>query len=74
VYVRDYFVELHLLSKEEGGGWMASVPDLPGCMSDGETIEQAAENVSDAIDCWLAAARRLGREVPVPTDVQLRRA
>lgn len=74
MYVRDYFVELRLLPKDEGGGWMATVPDLPGCMSDGETIEQAAENVSDAIDCWLAAAERLGREIPRPEDIQLRRA
>lgn len=74
MYVRDYFVELRLLSKEEGAGWIATVPDLPGCMSDGETIEGAAENVSDAIDCWLAAAVRLGRDIPRPIDAQLRRA
>ena len=72
--VRDYFVEFRLLAKEEGGGWMATVPDLPGCMSDGETIDQAAENVSDAIDCWLAAARRRGREISRPADAPLGRA
>lgn len=73
MFVRDYIVELRLQPKEEGGGWFASVPDLPGCMSDGDTIEQAAENIEDAIGCWIAAARRLGREVPPPSQ-QLRRA
>ena len=74
MYVRDYFVEMRLLPEAEGGGWMASVPDLPGCMSDGDTIEQAAVNVGDAIDCWVDAAHRLGRDVPRPTADERRRA
>lgn len=74
MFVRDYYVELHLLPEHEGGGWLATVPDLPGCMSDGETIEQASINVSDAIECWIAAAKRLGRDVPAPALVEQRRA
>ena len=56
------------LSEREGGGYLASVPDLPGCMSDGETPEEALENVRDAIQCWIDAAHRLGREIPQPSD------
>lgn len=74
MYVGDYFVQLQYLPREEGGGWAISVPDLPGCMSDGETIEEAVSNVQDAIACWIDAARRLGREVPQPAHVDLRRA
>ena len=46
--------------------WSAYVPDLPGCMSDGETREEAARNIEDAIACWLEEARALGREIPQP--------
>lgn len=63
----DYAVIIEPLSAEEGGGVLATVPDLPGCMSDGETREEAARNVEDAIACWLEAARKLGREIPAPT-------
>lgn len=74
MFVRDYYVELHWLPKSEGGGWHVTVPDLPGCMSDGDTVEQAMENVEDAIGCWIAAAERLGRDVPAPAVIHERRA
>lgn len=64
--VRGYYVAMDRLPTEEGGGWLATVPDLPGCTSDGDTIAEALENVGDAIECWIAAARRLGRDVPLP--------
>lgn len=54
------------LPAHEGGGYLATVPDLPGCMSDGETPEAALANVRDAIVCWIEAARELNRSVPAP--------
>ena len=63
-----YRISLRPLSTAEGGGWLAEVPDLPGCMSDGETPQQAVENVMDAITCWIEAAEEDGRRVPVPSD------
>jgi antitoxin HicB len=36
------------LTKDEGGGFLITFPDLPGCMSDGETMEEAKENGCDA--------------------------
>ena len=39
----DYPFELRPLTKAEGGGWLITWPDLPGCMSDGETPEEALE-------------------------------
>ncbi len=63
----EYTIRLRPLTDEEGGGWLAEVPDLPGCMSDGETPEEAAHNVLDAIQEWLAAAREMGREIPSPS-------
>ena len=63
----DYRVVIEPLSQEDGGGYFATVPDLPGCMSDGETPEEAVANVQDAILCWIEAAAELGRDIPLPT-------
>lgn len=49
----DYSVLIEPLSPEDGGGFLASIPDLPGCMSDGETPEEALFNVQDAIAGWI---------------------
>lgn len=63
----DYPVLIEPLPKEDGGGYLATVPDLPGCMSDGETREIAARNVGDAIKAWIEEAGALGRAVPAPS-------
>ena len=62
-----YPVVVEPLSIEDGGGFAATVPDLPGCMSDGATPEEALSNVQDAIVTWIEAARDLGHEVPAPS-------
>lgn len=64
-----YPVIVSPLSEDDGGGFVATVPDLPGCMSDGETPAEAIENVQDAIEEWLDLARKLGREIPVASKV-----
>jgi predicted RNase H-like HicB family nuclease len=63
---QDYEVRVRPLSEEAGGGFIAEVPELPGCMSDGETPQEALENVYDAIVCWMEAAREMGRQIPGP--------
>ena len=45
---------------------IAEVPDLPGCMADGATYEEALANVELVIDEWIATARELGRPIPEP--------
>ena len=72
--VRDYYVEVETIASEDGGGLFATVPDLPGCMSDGDSLDDLSANVGDAIECWIAAAKRLGRDVPAPAVVRERRA
>jgi predicted RNase H-like HicB family nuclease len=62
----DYAVLIEPLSDEDGGGFLATAPDLPGCMSDGDTREAAARNIEDAIACWLEEARAIGRDIPEP--------
>lgn len=63
----DYRVHIEPLSKEDGGGYIAIVPDLPGCMSDGETEHEALDNVQVAIRDWIECAESLGRRIPAPT-------
>ena len=63
----EYSILISPLSAEDGGGFVATVPDLPGCMSDGETPEEAVHNVMDAIEEWIDACRSLGRAVPQPS-------
>ena len=62
-----YPVVITPLSVEDGGGFAATVPDLPGCMSDGETPEEALHNVLDAIDSWIEMAEELGHSLPEPS-------
>lgn len=64
----EYPVILRPLSADDGGGWIALVPDLPGCMTDGDTAYAALQNVQGAIEEWKDAARALGRSVPQPDD------
>ena len=63
----DYPVVIEPLPAEDGGGFIATVPDLPGCMSDGDTPEEALANVRDAVAAWIEEARALGRPVPKPS-------
>lgn len=63
----DYRVHIEPLSEEDGGGYIATVPDLPGCMSDGDTEHEALDNVQQAIADWIECAQRLGRPIPHPT-------
>jgi antitoxin HicB len=63
----EYSVVVEPLPSEESGGFIATVPDLPGCMSDGETPEEALANVQDAIGTWIEAAHDMGHAVPQPS-------
>ena len=48
--------------KEEGGGYLAYVEELPGAITQGETIEEARENLRDAVEELLEANRALAKE------------
>ena len=55
------------LLSEEGGGFLIEFPDLPGCMSDGETPEEAIANGKDAVESWIHAAKLHGDVIPEPS-------
>jgi predicted RNase H-like HicB family nuclease len=63
----EYAVRIERLPGSEGGGYVATVPDLPGCMSDGETPEEALKNVQEAITSWIEAAQEWQMDIPHPS-------
>lgn len=48
----------------EEGGYVASVPALPGCMSQGDTFEEAAKMIKDAIFGYITVLKEKGQEIP----------
>lgn len=64
----DYPFEIHPLSGEDGGGYLITFPDFPGCMSDGETPQEAIENGTDALKAFLAVKNRHGDAIPEPGE------
>jgi antitoxin HicB len=54
------------LSAEDGGGFLITFPDLPGCMSDGETEAEAIINGRDAFESWVSARADAGKPIPEP--------
>lgn len=65
-----YPFTIRQLSDEEGGGFLIEFPDLPGCISDGETIEEAISNGKDAVAVWIEAAKKMKRPIPKPGELE----
>lgn len=55
------------LSAEDGGGYLITFPDLPGCMSDGETEAEAVLNGRDAFASWISTRADAGKSIPAPS-------
>jgi antitoxin HicB len=53
---------------EDDGAWVASVPDLPGCVSFGDTITEAVENVQEAKKLWIEGQYRVDADIPEPLE------
>ncbi|MBX7234628.1 MAG: type II toxin-antitoxin system HicB family antitoxin [Caldilineales bacterium] len=58
--------EVILFWSDEDEAFVAEVPELPGCMADGVTYQEALKNVEIIIREWLETARELGRPIPEP--------
>lgn len=70
----DYYLglpyRLEIIQDPDEGGYVARYPELPGCITTGETLESAAENAADAKKAWLEAALKDGTVIPVPASVK----
>ena len=58
--------EVIIYWSDEDQAFLAEVPELPGCMADGATYQEALANVELIIEEWLETARDLGRAIPEP--------
>ncbi|NPV69752.1 MAG: toxin-antitoxin system HicB family antitoxin [Firmicutes bacterium] len=66
----EYYLRLPyrvVLHPAEEGGYAAEIPELPGCISQGETMEEALKNIEAAKASWLESAIEDGIEIPEPT-------
>lgn len=50
------------------GGYFVKIPDLPGCLSQGETVKEALKNIKEAKELWLESAFEDKAEIPLPAD------
>ena len=62
----DYAINIDPIPEDEGGGYLVTMPDLPGCMADGETIDAALAEARDAFEAWAMAEREDKGELPAP--------
>ena len=58
--------ELVIYWSEQDGAFVVEVPELPGCMADGQTYAEAVANAETVIDQWVETARSQGRAIPTP--------
>jgi antitoxin HicB len=66
VDLKAYPFVIRPLSESDGGGYLIEYPDVPGCMSDGETPEEAIANGMDALNSCLRTMREFGDPFPRP--------
>ncbi len=63
---RHYRIVLTPAPPEEGGGYTVTVPALPGCVTEGDTLEEAIAMARDAIEGYIESLRKHGE--PIPED------
>ena len=65
----DYYLKLSypitLYPDKEEGGYVVEIEDLPGCLSQGETLEEAIANINEARELWIETVYEAGGEIPL---------
>ena len=64
--MNKYRYEIIIYWSKVDNNFIAEVPELPGCMADGKTYEEALNNIQVVTEEWIETAKRIGREVPSP--------
>ena len=65
-YLSLPYAILLIPSTEDDGGWLGKIPDLPGCITFGDTKEEALEMIEDAKIAWLTHSIEEGYPIPEP--------
>lgn len=71
--LNDYMAlpyRLEIVEDQEEGGFVVSYPDLPGCITCGDTIQDAMNNAKDAKKAWIEAALEEGIEINEPDSIE----
>jgi len=58
--------EVIIYWSEDDGAYLAEVPELPGCMADGSSYQEALANAEVVIQEWIETSKELGRPIPEP--------
>jgi predicted RNase H-like HicB family nuclease len=58
--------EMIIYWSDEDNAFIVEVPELPGCMADGQTYQEAVANAETVIQEWIETAKDLGRSIPEP--------
>ncbi len=58
--------EIIIYWSDEDNSFIAEVPELPGCMADGRTYQEALSNAEVIISEWIETAKEIGRPIPQP--------
>ena len=69
----DYLImnyRMGIVEDKDEGGFVVSFPELPGCITCGETVESAVANALDAKNAWLEAAMEDGIEIHEPDSLE----
>ena len=69
----DYSINISPIPEDEGGGYLVTFPDLPGCIADGETIDEAVAEARDAFAAWTMAEQTDKGALPTPSSPRPRR-
>ena len=67
----DLKYEIIIYWSEEDGQYIAEVPELPGCMADGETLEDTLSMVKEVMQLWIDTAKDDGWPIPEPKGRRL---
>lgn len=63
----NYKFNVYPLSEEDGGGFYAEVPELPGCIASAKTLEETLDLLKEAIESWIAVSKEKGKKIPEAT-------
>lgn len=62
----DYSINISPIPDDEGGGFLVTFPDLPGCIADGDTMDEAFAEARDAFTAWTMAEQTDEGVLPAP--------
>ena len=69
----DFYLNLNYpvtIHPDTNGGFVAEIQELPGCMTQGETLEEVFEAIEDARNGWIQVAYESRRDIPLPRDME----